>query len=129
MGIIREIYLLNYLKTHRIVSKNYKDEIWNNFYAALLMLGKMTISLIYPILKLLDILGLMYIFDGGSKIYFLIIAIIFFSIDYFFVEKRLDKITKEFKKKSYEEIKKIRFHTRILIILIVIVNLFFLFMV
>jgi hypothetical protein len=127
MRVMRDIYLLNYLKTHRNVSKYSKDEIWNNFYAALLMLGKMTICLIYPILKLLDLFGLMYIFDEGSKIYFLGIAIIFFLIDYFYIEKKLNKISKEFNKKSESEIKKIRLKTRILIIGIVMINLFFMF--
>ena len=127
MRVMRNIYLLNYLKTHKSVSKNNKDEIWNNFYAALLMLGKITICLIFPILKLLDLFGLMYIFDGGSKIYFLGIAIIFFLIDYFYAEKRLNKISKEFKKKSENEIKKIRINTRILIVCIIMINLFFIF--
>ncbi len=127
MRVMRDIYLLNYLKTLRIISKSNKDEIWNNFYAALLMLGKMTICLIYPILKLLDLLGLMYIFDGGSKIYFLGIAVIFFIVDYFYIEKRQNKISKEFEKKSESEIKKIRVNTVILIACIIMINLFFIF--
>lgn len=127
MTILKDIYLLNYLKTHRFVSKYYKDEVLNMHYASYFMIGKMTICLIYPFLKLMDLFNMIYLFKNGSKVFFLIIAVIFFLMDYFFVRKKFKKILKYFKKKSDDDLKKIHFHTQILIILIVIVNLFFLF--
>ena len=124
MKLIRDIYFLNYIKTKSFVSRLYKDKEYKHHYAALLMLSKISVAIIFPIFRLLDYFDLRYLLVK-NKIYYFIAYGVFFILDYFFVEKKFSKIEKEYKKKSIKDIKKVKFFTKLLFVFMLFLNLYF----
>lgn len=125
METLKNIYLFNYLKSHKMVSKLYTDLTYANFYASYLMVGKMLILLIYPFIKIIEFLGYINLLKENSKIIITLFIIPYFIFDYFFIEKRIDRIIKQFRKKNIDDMKKIQFNSNMLLILLIIVNVFF----
>lgn len=124
--MLKDIYFLNYIKTKELVSKYYKEENNRHHYAGLLMLTKLTLSVIFPIFEILDYLKLRYLIVD-NKIYYFIAYGIFFLLDYLFIEKKFKSIKKRINSKNKSELSKIRFNTRIIILLIILFNIYFLF--
>lgn len=126
MKLIRDIYFLNYIKTKNFVSRLYKDKEYKHHYTALLMLSKISVAVIFPIFKILDYFELRYIV-ANNKVYYFIAYGVFFVLDYFFVEKKFSKIEKEYKKRSTEDINKVKFYTKLLLVFMIVVNIYFIF--
>ncbi len=112
---------------YKTVEKWYKDKDSKVFYSAYLMIGKLTIAFMYPLFRLIEFLKLNEIFSGYSKVFFLLIAIIFFTLDYFFIKKKFDIIVKTFDKKTVNEVAKLRLYDYVIKFLIISLNLILMF--
>ena len=126
---MKDIYLYNYLKSYKTIERFYKENHLKKFYTAYLMIGKLTLAFIYPILKITDGLELHGKIGIPNGLIFLIIAIIFFSSDYFLVIRKFDEIVKRFDKKSENEIAQLRLFDYIIKFMIIALNLIFIFMI
>ena len=73
------------------------------------MIGKISIAFIYPFERLLRFLNLSELFTKNSKLYFLMFAIIFFTLDYFLIRKQFEKIVEKFENKSDQQISTLKF--------------------
>ena len=91
------------------------------------MFGKLSIAFVYPFMKILDYLSLDYVLAEYHKLFFLVIAIIYFILDYFLIRKKFDRIVKDFDKKSENEIASLRLYDYIIKFMIIALNLIFLF--
>jgi len=126
---LKEIYIYNYLKSYNTVKKWYKEDDSKVFYATYLMIGKLTIAFIYPLIRLLEFISPKIELSYFSKLFFLLIAIIFFSLDYFLIRKRFDRIVNLFNKKTENEVAKLRLYDFILKFIIIILNLVLIFLI
>tara|TARA_R110002072_G_scaffold149250_14_gene297097 strand:+ start:11148 stop:11528 length:381 start_codon:yes stop_codon:yes gene_type:complete len=124
---LKEIYIYNYLKTYKTVEKWYNEKDLKIHYASYLMIGKLTVAFIYPFLRLLDTFNLTDTFSGYSRLFFLLIVIVFFTLDYFLIRKRFDKIVKKFDKKSENDIASLRLYDYIIKFIIIALNLILIF--
>ncbi len=120
---MKEIYIYNYLKSYNTIEKWYNEKDSKIFYAAYLMIGKLTIAFIYPLIRLLEFLSLNIEFLYFSELFFLLIAVIFFTLDYFLIRKRFDRMVKTFNKKTENEVAKLRLYDFIIKFIIIALNL------
>lgn len=118
---LKNLYLYNYIRTFNKVKKMYNDKDLHTYYATYLMAGKITFPFIYPLFKFKIFLfhktGL-YI---NSKILFIILGILIFGLNYFFVEKKIVSLIIEFKKVRTEY--DYFLHTIILMLILIFFNL------
>ena len=124
---MKEIYIYNYLKTYKTIEKWYDDKDLRIYYTAYLMIGKLTIVSIYPFYRLLNLLSLNESFSEFRILFFLLFAILFFILDYFFIRKRFDKIVKKFDEKSKNQVAVLRFYDYLIKFMIVALNVILIF--
>ncbi len=117
----KNLYIYNYIRTLKKVSRMYKDKDLHTFYTTYIMAGKITIPFIYPLFKLNTFVYSKSGFLLNSKIEFVIIGILIFGLNYFFIEKRITSLITEFKKSKTKH--DYFLHTIILILILFFFNL------
>jgi hypothetical protein len=124
---LKELYIYNYLKTYKTIEKWYNEKELKVHYAAYLMFGKLSIAFIYPFIRIVDYFNINNRLAENSKSFFLIIAIIFFILDYFLIRKKFDRIVKYFDKKTEKEVASLRLYDYIIKFMIIIMNIILIF--
>ena len=120
---MKDLYNYNYLKTYKTIEKWYRKKDSKIYYASYLMIGKISIAFIYPFERLLRFLNLSELFTKNSKLYFLMFAIIFFTLDYFLIRKQFEKIVEKFENKSDQQISTLKFWDYLIKFGIIILNI------
>jgi len=122
---IKDIYLYNYLKTHKSTLKISKYT--RPIYAIEFMCIKASLITTYPIFRFLKLFFNTDNLREYLLIYLIAFGLVFYILNMIFIENNLDQIIKAFDKKTINEIANIRLRSMIFKTIILLLNIFLFF--